>query len=1183
MAVMAIGMAAAYLAPVGYASLAYAVASTAATMLLSKKTTSSQEGSRLQDLKVSTSSYGTGVPLVFGTTRMAGNMIWSTDLIESKHVDTQSQGGKGGGGEVTSTSYTYSVNCAFLLCEGEISGVKKIWADGKLVYDIDATNQGYIGDVKTKLKVYNGTETQLPDPTIESIEGVGNVEAYRGLAYVVFTNLQLAEFGNRIPSFSFEVIRTKEIVLESNSYIENLTVGAGGQEWTGVGANGIYYNNINKTILLQTISSDYGIVKYNPFNSTIESYDFKNNQDAFRWFSFGGSNTNIDFTIDGNIIKAGMVNNVLGVGLIDGDTLQLTNFYDENNFKIYGDFKYGFKVPKKYVYINKFNIYIGLHYNDTYSDRGNLFALIFNEEFKPMNYTELSFTKRTKSNYDNGFYYNRKTSIGQDVNSCFCVDQKKTKLYYCVFQESNNSTFPSGVDQRRILSLSSVNIETGNHSEEFQYLIADNQTGSLKIFGMEFDELTRSILLFVEKNNEKRLIKFNVDTSSIVFDIFLSGNNKTIEDKDGIVWNIGDYVNQWTVNQYSRKVFFQYNYYNSKFGTVAIDIDKGFIDIWATEITNGPNPNSYNNLCFIPEISSLISVSSSFDGGASIIKNIGKRFTNGNYKLSDAVKELSTRSGLDESYIDVSDLENDFVNGYIVANSTTIRGCLEQLAQVFNFDIVETDYKIKFVKCGKQSIKTIEYDNLSCNSYSPDVSFSNDIVIKRTQELELPKLLNLTYLDIDNDYQQNTQDSVRETVKTKEIINVSIPLSMRKDDAKKIAERLLYSFWTQRDSYTFETNYDYIELEPCDIVNVKTTTELYTIKITKKEEDAGIIRFSGVRENSKVYNQIGIGGTQSNQKQTIAPLSTTKTIFLDIPAIRNVDIDQGFYVSVSRQSKNMKWNGSVLYNSNEQFGSYNILENFTNDSTNGSTKIKLGDFTLGNVIDYINTIDVIVINGELQSISEDSFLSGGNTCVIGNEIINFKNAELIGESTYRLSTLLRGRWNTENFINQHNQGDRFILMDSSSIKRIKSDISSLNSTMYYKNVSNGKYLNDTSTNVFKNSMVSLKCYPVTDVQSNRDFDGNIYCSFKPRIRGDGVIIDDIEIFDPDGDYYEIEILDDYGTNIIKRIIKVNFETSFIYNKEDQLKDFGMLKNSVNINIYKLNSIIGRGYKKIAII
>ena len=47
----------------------------------------------------------------------------------------------------------------------------------------------------------------MPDPKIEAVEGSGNAPAYRGIAYVVLEDLPLGQFGNRIPQFSFEVLR----------------------------------------------------------------------------------------------------------------------------------------------------------------------------------------------------------------------------------------------------------------------------------------------------------------------------------------------------------------------------------------------------------------------------------------------------------------------------------------------------------------------------------------------------------------------------------------------------------------------------------------------------------------------------------------------------------------------------------------------------------------------------------------------------------------------------------------------------------------------------------------------------------------------------------------------------------------------------------------------------------------
>ncbi len=168
------------------------------------------EGPRLGDLTVQASNYGAPIPKVYGTRVLAGQVIWKTDIKETKHEEDVDSG-KGGGQSQTQITYTYSVSFAVGLCEGEIDGVSRIWADGKLLYDFstDASFSEIYQRVSasgTGFEIYRGTETQTADPTIESFEGSGNVPGFRGLAYIVFDDLQLADFGNRVPNITAEVV-----------------------------------------------------------------------------------------------------------------------------------------------------------------------------------------------------------------------------------------------------------------------------------------------------------------------------------------------------------------------------------------------------------------------------------------------------------------------------------------------------------------------------------------------------------------------------------------------------------------------------------------------------------------------------------------------------------------------------------------------------------------------------------------------------------------------------------------------------------------------------------------------------------------------------------------------------------------------------------------------------------------
>lgn len=167
-----------------------------------------QQGPRMSDTKMQFSSWGTMIPIVYGSMRMAGNVIDASDIRETS--TTTSEGGKGGP-EVETTTYSYDVDLAIGLCEGEIIGIRKIWAYGNLIYNAgdDADLQTLIASQENQkaFKVYTGSETQMPDSTLEAVHGAGNVPAYRGLAYVVFENFQLSDYGNRVPNFEFEVVR----------------------------------------------------------------------------------------------------------------------------------------------------------------------------------------------------------------------------------------------------------------------------------------------------------------------------------------------------------------------------------------------------------------------------------------------------------------------------------------------------------------------------------------------------------------------------------------------------------------------------------------------------------------------------------------------------------------------------------------------------------------------------------------------------------------------------------------------------------------------------------------------------------------------------------------------------------------------------------------------------------------
>ena len=172
---------------------------------------------RLSDLRISDSSYGNTLPMLWGNVRIATNLIWSLDLEEHSKT-TNVGGGKGGGGSTTTNywytcSFAYGVGCGTLMYpDGTLvtnfptSPAFKLWADDTLIHDSSLST-----NILT-VRMYTGTEVQAVDTLIQTACNAnptkysgGVAPAYRGTIYFVIEEMQLYNYNNRNPNFSIEI------------------------------------------------------------------------------------------------------------------------------------------------------------------------------------------------------------------------------------------------------------------------------------------------------------------------------------------------------------------------------------------------------------------------------------------------------------------------------------------------------------------------------------------------------------------------------------------------------------------------------------------------------------------------------------------------------------------------------------------------------------------------------------------------------------------------------------------------------------------------------------------------------------------------------------------------------------------------------------------------------------------
>jgi len=231
------------------ASAAYTIGNAAGSVLDPPKGPT-VEGPRLGDLTVQTSTYGQFIPRTYGTIGLSGNVFWLENNKIKEVVKKKKSGGKGGGSSTTVKTYTYFATFAVGLCEGPISGVRRIWIGPDLVYDAGSDDLETIiasNQASSKFKIYLGTDTQLPDSRMQAEMGVANCPAYRGLAYIVVKDLALANYGNSIAGAQVKVEVVSSISDKYPALIDSVdNIPSAGAFYTGQASSylkGFYFSS----------------------------------------------------------------------------------------------------------------------------------------------------------------------------------------------------------------------------------------------------------------------------------------------------------------------------------------------------------------------------------------------------------------------------------------------------------------------------------------------------------------------------------------------------------------------------------------------------------------------------------------------------------------------------------------------------------------------------------------------------------------------------------------------------------------------------------------------------------------------------------------------------------------------------------------------------------------------------
>jgi hypothetical protein len=1130
------------------AQIGFAIGSAAGGLLFPPK---GPDGPRLSDLTVQSSAYGQPIPIPYGTDRIAGNLIWAQKIQEH----ATEEGGKGG---PTYTTYSYSCSFAVGICEGPVSGILRIWADGLLIYDRSPNATGeVVGFQANSLKIYLGTESQLSDPTIQAIEG--DTPAYRGLAYAVFTDLQLEKFGNRIPSLTFEYVTDGSAVIpQTSSFGEayGLTPGhldslfcADIDPDTGH----IWLATLNGRAYQDPVTGDWRIdaALVNPPVPQIQEYDAA--KKTLLWAVNVGADATGTYPIAGECLFA---NGYFYVGRGSAGS----NIISQVNC---GDGTYG-AIPNPYAHGVAVNARThGLSFVNSGCSSGQFNNIFLWPSIPVIENGHLFFagSNGVGGGFGVGFSpFEPFNEIPGQSSHCTACSSSFTGVSVSYPDYAFKSTY--------IPSRASTVVQGKGIGGSFVAMggaVATIPGGTTTMPPVAWDEITQTLWAFSGSGSGHYNTLYAIKSAGIGLSVEATGfvfpavpGQSFGSDVKAMAFD--------SATGYLRVVLG--GGFNDSASLVLLDPVHGSVEA-ITPITRNIEL-VYGKLFDLPDRQKVI-------------------FANG-YKLYDApygsplnanavtvagiVRDVSLRCGLEDADIDVSEL-TDLVAGFTVTRQMAGRSAIEPLMQAYFFDPVESDYKVKFRKRGRQSVMTIPDTDLAAHSAGSDVP--DLLQIRRKNEVDLPQTVNVKYKDIDADYQTGAQYERRMAGRSESDVTVEVPIAMSADKAKQIAAAALYSAWAERTGVSFTTTLAYAALEPSDMAIVHGRL----VRIVHRKRNGGILEWEAYADGNTIYpsettNAGGVPVASGPVGQTITSVPLTQLVAIDAPIAQ--EGATGPVITLAVQGRGPGWAGAQIFKSIDDGLSYQPIASAPTASLIGTALTALGAYQGGNTFDELNTVRVMLLpsstSATLSSATELATLNGANAAILGDEVLQYKRAVLNSDGSYTLSGFLRYRRGTNYAV--HSAGERFVPLTSALIQ-LPMMTAEIGLARRYKAVSNGGSIAQAQAVTLIYTGADLKPYSPSHLGGWRNAAGDLTLTWKRRTRSGGEWRDGIDApLGEAGEAYDIEIL---NGAIAVRTFSGATSPSVVYSATQQIADFGAPQSSVTARVYQLSSVVGRGFPR----
>lgn len=541
---------------------------------------------------------------------------------------------------------------------------------------------------------------------------------------------------------------------------------------------------------------------------------------------------------------------------------------------------------------------------------------------------------------------------------------------------------------------------------------------------------------------------------------------------------------------------------------------------------------------------------------------------------ADILTSIFGKVGLAASDYDVS-AATDAIDGFVIADRQSAGSAIAPLLKWQFTDLPEIDGQLVAVVRGGAVVATIDEDDLGAHivgSEPPD-----KVSQKYLNILELPAQVDVGYFTLNRHYESASQSAQRFVKDVEGLVSLNFPVASGEDTARQRAETFIYAAWLEQP-FQIALPPRYMRLAPSDPIYVPVNGTNVRCRIERADQAMfGPLLLSLVIDDPNIYTQYVLGAPINDQGEMV--FTTPPTYFFIWSGNNPTDDDVhvwpatfGLYIAATGAHG---WPGCTVL---VPYGSNSARKRITDPATMGITSSILGTPNPASTAlwDRASYVDVTMYHGTPETVAESEVLDGANLAIVGDELIHFATVTSLGNSSYRLSNLLRGARGTESFWSTHAVGDRFVLIDD-KVAYMTLPSSRWQQTLAAKAVALGTTEGD-PTNPTQSVTVSgrdLEPYAVCDVRGARALDGAITITWKRRTRAGGDWADGMDVpLSEATEAYSIDVMS--GSTVLRTLTATSQTVD--YTAAQQVTDFGAVQSSLVVRVYQLGiNGVFRGY------